>query len=55
MIFGGYFLPVHFLGTRAISKLTRAVIQRKDDNLYFPPPVCGYTFNSPAQIGTFRR
>ncbi len=64
MIFGGYFLPVHFLGTRAISKLTRAVIQRKDDNLYFPEPVGeknnsqrvrGNTFNSPAQIGTFRR
>ena len=63
MIFGGYFLPVHFLGTRAISKLTRAVIQRKDDNLYFPEPVGaknnmrpvrGYTSNSLPQTGTFR-
>ncbi len=44
MIFGGYFLPVHFLGTRAISKLTRDVIQRKGDNLYFSETVDGYEY-----------
>jgi hypothetical protein len=39
MIFGGYFLPMHFLGTQTISKLTPALLQRKDDNLYFSEPV----------------
>ncbi len=37
-------IPLHFSGTQTIGKLTRDVIQRKGDNLYFSETVDGYEY-----------